>query len=226
MFMKRLPQEIRFLIFSIATISLVLGASSAFAFYSESFIPIVFEGVGNPNLVTVTPGYPPVIDPYAPPPTATPIPTPTPVVEPVRLPIIINPSPYSSIINQVIHFRGAFADVPFEGVVTAVTKATVLAPDYGDPIYPQGVFLVVFMDVTNHGLESDDVGYYSSFRIADSTNRKFDLAILDAQIAAEDQFGFSSVYTTIQPGFTTASVFVFDVLPTSEGFKLVSLSTW
>lgn len=53
-------------------------------------------------------------------------------------------------------------------VVVRFEYKTVLDAGFGTPQYPQGIFLVAIMDVTNHGLVSGEVGYYSSFRVQDS----------------------------------------------------------
>jgi hypothetical protein len=190
------------------------------------FLPIVYPG-GGYNYG----GYPPPGPPYPVDATATPItpdPSPTPELHPgsLNLPFILNNFTSDRIINQVIHFRGAFGNIPFEGRVTSIARVTSLTPAYGPSVYPQGVFVAVLMDVTNTGQESDEIGRYNSFKIADTENRKFDLASIDAHLAAEDQYERGSVYTTVQPGFTIPLVFVFDVLPASQGFQLVSLSAW
>ena len=97
---------------------------------------------------------------------------------------------------------------------------------YGPPVTPEGVFIVALMDITNSGLESDDVGYTCSFRVEDSIGRRFDMAELELQSAAQDEYGRDGVYDTIQPGFTSPMVFVFDVLPESTGLFLVSDCPW
>ena len=101
-----------------------------------------------------------------------------------------------------------------------------LVDDYRGPVYPGGIFVVALMSVTNHGLESDEVGRHSSFKVEDSVGRKFDIAELEVLWAAEDEYDRESVYEPIQPGFTKPLVFVFDVLPESAGLHLVSLSPW
>jgi hypothetical protein len=113
-----------------------------------------------------------------------------------------------------------------EGVVTASEYQPELYPDYGDPVAAHGIFVVVLVDVTNRGLESDDVGMYSSFRLEDSVGREFDMSDLEVLWAAEDMYGRASVYEPIQPGFTEPLVFVFDVLPASQGLHLLSESPW
>jgi hypothetical protein len=125
-----------------------------------------------------------------------------------------------------VRFKSAFEEVPLEGVVTFSEYRSVLYPDYGDPVYPGGIFVVALMDVTNYGLVSGEVSRYSSFRVQDSVGRQFDMADLEVLWAAEDEYDRESVYESIQPGFTEPLVFVFDVLPASEGLHLISLSPW
>ena len=128
--------------------------------------------------------------------------------------------------GSVIHILGWEKEVRLSGVVVRSEFQQTLAPDYGSPVTAQGKFLVVVLDVTNQGLQSDSVGSYSSFRAKDAAGREFDLAGLTVQMAAKDQYNLGGIYTTVQPGFTTQMVFVFDVLPAAQTFTLVSLSPW
>jgi hypothetical protein len=129
-------------------------------------------------------------------------------------------------VGEVVRFRGAWKDIQLEGLVTESLYRSVVYPDSGDPEYADGIFVVALMDVTNHGLESDEVGLHNSFKVEDSVGRKFDLAKLEVQLAAAEEYERESVYEPIQPGFTKSLVFVFDVLPQSQGLHLVSLSPW
>jgi hypothetical protein len=158
-------------------------------------------------------------------------PTPTPTTTP---PVVIATPTVTPTVDGMpvpasdnVKFRDWLDDeILLEGVVTFSEYQTVLTPDYGDPVTPQGIFVVILMDVTNHGLESGSVGMFSSFRLQDSQNRKFDMADLEAQWAAQDMYDRDGVYEDIQPGFTVPRVFVFDVLPSSTGLHLVSDSPW
>ena len=150
-------------------------------------------------------------------PTSTPEPTPTDTPAPVPDPI-----PEGS----GIHFMGWENNVPMSGVVVNSEFQQSLIPNNGSPVMPLGKFLVVVMDVTNNGLESDSAGRYSAFAVKDSEDHQFDMAELTIQWAAEDQYDLDGVYTDIQPGFTVRLVFVFDVLQNSQEFTLVSLSLW
>lgn len=149
-------------------------------------------------------------------------PTPTPTIMPTPTEAPADPIQ----VGSSIHFQGWATDVSFSGVVVDSEFQQVLTPDYGSPVTPQGKFLVVVMDITNNGLQSDSVGIYSSFYAKDSDERQFDLAELTVQWAAEDQYDLDGVYTDIQPGFTARMVFAFDVIPSSQIFTLVSLSPW
>lgn len=149
-------------------------------------------------------------------PTATSTPRPTSTPSP--------PPPVT--VGSHVRFKAAFYDQPFEGVVTSSGYRTSLYDSFWNKVYhPGGIFVVVIMNVTNHGTRSDEVGYYC-FAVRDSASRTFDLAEIDVQFAAEDEYNRDGVYTTIQPGFTRSQVFVFDVLPQSQGLHLVSLDPW
>jgi len=112
---------------------------------------------------------------------------------------------------------GRFDD--WQYTITDVTITHTLNGDYGD-VTSKGVFLVVFATVQNLGLESDYISRYD-FVTQDSSTRQFDMADLNAQWAAEDQFGRTGVYHDIQPSFIEDQVYVFDVLPESSGLYFV-----
>jgi len=96
--------------------------------------------------------------------------------------------------------------------------------DRGEAVEPEGIYAVALVNVTNHGLRSDEVGRHNSLWVQDDAGRLFDLARLDVHQAAEDTYGRKSLYYAIQPGFTVPMVFVFDVLPESRGLHLVSVT--
>lgn len=98
--------------------------------------------------------------------------------------------------------------------------------DYSTLYYPQDTFVVVLIDVTNHGLRSDKVGQHNSFKVEDSAGRVFDLASLNVHQAAEYTYQRESLYYAIQPGFTVPLAFVFDVLPQLEELRLVAVEPW
>ncbi len=157
-------------------------------------------------------------------------PTPTPVPAlPVKiyLPLVLRSWPLSPPlpVGTTVRFKGAWYDMPLEGVVTCSENCAVLY-NYSTPYYPQGTFVVVLMDVTNHGLRSDEVGQHNSFKAQDSLGRMFDLTSLNVHQAAEYTYQRESLYYPIQPGFTVPLVFVFDVSPQSEGLQLVAVEPW
>jgi hypothetical protein len=129
-------------------------------------------------------------------------------------------------IGHSIHFKGWEKGINFSGIVESSEFRQSLTPDFGSAVSAQGKFLVVVMNITNNGLQGDSVDRYMSFVAKDTANRQFDLADIFAQMAAKDQYNLGGVYTTIQPGFTARMVFVFDVLPASPTFTLISLSPW
>ena len=127
--------------------------------------------------------------------------------------------------GDTVRFKGTWYDMPFEGIVINSETRTVLY-DHDTPYYPQGIFVVVLMDVTNYGLRSDEVGQHNSFKAQDSAGRVFDLASLNVHQAAETTYQRESLYYPIQPGFTVPMVFVFDVLTQSEDLRLVAVEPW
>lgn len=143
-------------------------------------------------------------------PTATPLPTPTPPLLPV---------------GEVMRFRSYPYEAPFEGTIVGGYRTPYLQDYGGKPTEAKGTFLVLFMDVRNAGLESSSVTHLA-FRAQDSAGRLFDMAELQPQSAAQQQHNRQGVYDDIQPGFTAYCVFVFDVLPESTAFHLVSRSPW
>lgn len=136
------------------------------------------------------------------------------------------PLPPPLLAGEAVRFRGAWGDVPLEGKVYFSEYRDVLVDDTSGPVYPYGIFVVAVIDVTNTGLQSDEVGRYGSFGVRDSAGRQFDIAELEVLWAAEDEYGYDSVYEAIQPGFTRRLVFAFDVLSISQDLHLVSLSPW
>jgi len=143
------------------------------------------------------------------------------------LPFVIKQPPLPPLsLGETVRFSGAWDDVPLQGEVILSEYRGVLEDTYRGPVYPGGVFLVTVMDVTNYGLISDEVGTIGSFKVRDSAGRQFDIADLEVLWAAEDEYGYESVYEAIQPGFTKRLVFVFDVLPGSTDLHLMSLSPW
>lgn len=164
--------------------------------------------------------------------TGTVLPTETYAPSPfIYLPLVIQqpsppPPPAPLVVGETVRFAGAWNEVPLEGKVIFSEYRDVLIDDYDGPVYPDGVFVVAVMDVTNHGLESDEVGRYNSFKLRDSVGRQFDIAELDVLFAAQDEYDYDSVYTAIQPSLTKRLVFAFDVFPGSEDLYLISLSPW
>jgi len=128
-------------------------------------------------------------------------------------PIIPTPNPLpTSIVN--IGIPGSFDNWKY--TVTNVITTNTLTDDYYGVITAKGKFLVIFASVQNLGLEARYISRYD-FVIQDSLTRQFDMASLEAQWAAEDQYGRTGVYKDIQPSFTIAQVYVFDILPSASG---------
>lgn len=107
----------------------------------------------------------------------------------------------------------------FSGLITGAEKVDYLIDDT-EYIYPGQVFLIVYVDVANLDFVSDYVSRYD-LRIQDSLGRLFDMAVLEVQLAAEDQYGLSGVYQDIQPSFVEKQVYVFDIALDSVGLELV-----
>jgi hypothetical protein len=152
-----------------------------------------------------------------PPPTSTPEPTeeptPVPTEEPTPIPTE-EPTPGLLPVGHVVRF-----DV-FEGTIVDAMKADQLEGARGT-VLPAQVFVDVIVDVKNLGFVSSYVSRYD-LDLADSLGRRFDMASLEAQWAAEDQFGYSGVYTDIQPSFVERQVYVFDIALDSEGLELLA----
>jgi hypothetical protein len=108
----------------------------------------------------------------------------------------------------------------FSGTITGAEKVYHLQGDSGT-IYPNQVFVIAFVDVENLGYVS---GYVSTFdlQIRDSVGRLFDMADLEVQWAAQDQYGLTGVYEDIQPSFFEQQVYAFDVALDSQGLELVA----
>ncbi len=155
-----------------------------------------------------------------PPPTATATVTPFPTQPPSATPFVGPILP-----GTLLHFKGA-KGVPLSGTTVKSEFLSSITPHTGAPLSAQGIFLVVIMDVKNSGLTSDSVSLVNSFKVQDDANRAFDLAETKVQTAAKDQYNLRGATDSIQPGFTTRMVFVFDVLPTSQGLSLIAISSW
>ena len=89
---------------------------------------------------------------------------------------------------------GRFDD--WQYTVTGITTTSTLNGNYSTAT-ARGVFLVVLATVQNLGLESDYISGFD-FVAQDSSTRQYDMAGLNAQWAAEDQFGRTGVYHDIQ----------------------------
>ena len=169
----------------------------------------------------VVESYPPTWTPAAPRPTSTPAP-----VESTSTRKPTSQHPPQLVVGTTLRFLEFWHDVPMEGVVTHFERRESLYCTRWDrTVYPQGVWFVVLMDVTNHGQVSGCVGN-QSLKVKDSDGREFDMAELDAMWAAETEYGRGNALEDIQPGFTAELSFVFDVLPTSEGLHLISVDPW
>jgi len=84
---------------------------------------------------------------------------------------------------------------------------------WGNVVYPKGVFIVLFMNVVNHELTSGYVSGIGTFWMRDGGGPFFDMADLEMQWAAEDEYGRMGVYEDLQPQFVYEMVFAFDVPP-------------
>ena len=147
------------------------------------------------------PGAPPSATP-TPAPTATPPPTP------------------QSIIGQVFDFPAAFDKTPLRGTVTDF-KDNVVLSDNGKPLTPQGRFVAVFIRVTNLGNVKAEAGSYG-FVLADGRGRQYSLpGTLDPQFAARDLYKTHILYSDILPSLSDDEVFVFDVAPDANDFRMV-----
>lgn len=109
-----------------------------------------------------------------------------------------------------------------------VWQATITGADRVDrlegtsgTVYPDQIFVVALADINNLGYVSDSVSTLD-LRVRDSIGRQFDMADLDAQWAAQDQYERTGVYDAIQPGFVEGQAYVFDVALDSEELELIA----
>ena len=82
-------------------------------------------------------------------------------------------------------------------------------------------FAIVSMAVRNFGVVPDDVGT-ASFRLRDNQGRAFDMDFhewITAQLTAEDYYGGTGAYVTIQPGLSKDGLFVFLVPSNASGLS-------
>lgn len=135
--------------------------------------------------------------------TATPTPT---VVSPT-------PTPTATPESQWFLFLTGWDDVRMKGLPTDWIRRTSMADLWGDVVYPEGVFIVLLMDVQNCGIKSAFVSRYDTFWMRSGDGPFFDMAPLETQWAAEYEYGRIGVYETLQPQFIYQMVFVFDVPP-------------
>ncbi len=105
----------------------------------------------------VVESYPPTWTPAAPRPTSTPAP-----VEPTSTRKPTSQHPPQLVVGTTLSFFSVRNEVPMEGVVTHFERRESLYCTRWDrTVYPQGVWFVVLMDVTNHGQVSAYVGNLS-----------------------------------------------------------------
>ena len=107
----------------------------------------------------------------------------------------------------------------WEYTITDISTIYTLSGDSSTYI-AKGMFLVIFATMKNISLEFDNVSRYD-FVIQDLVTRQYDMAPLEVQWAAEDQYNRTGVYETIQPSFTEDQVYVFDILSTASGLFFV-----
>lgn len=153
-------------------------------------------------------------------PNCNPTSSPQPSAQPTTQPSPQPSAPPSNGIGQVFTFTGAFGEGSFRGTVTDI-KDNVSLTDNGKKLQPNGKYVAVFIQCANIGNSPAEVGSFS-FYLVDGRNRQFSLDDLDAQFAAEDQYGKKILYTTVQPGLSVEHVFVFDVPTDAGNFRMVA----
>jgi len=141
--------------------------------------------------------------------TPTPTVTSTPTKMPTKTPMVTS-TPVS---YQWFSFMTGYDDRKMKGLPTGRIRRSSLTNHWGDVIYPQGVFIVLFMDVVNYELTSGYVSRIDTFWMRDGYGPFFDMADLDVQLAAEDEYNRIGVYVDLQPQLVYEMVFVFDVSP-------------
>lgn len=126
------------------------------------------------------------------------------------------------LVGQVLDFAGWLGLGSLRGQVTGFQWAKAIPPS---PLFlrgatAQGRFAILFMRITNMGDEPTAVSR-DSFQLTDARGRRFPMAELEVQWAAEAYFRRPIVYTDIPPSHSETQVFVFDVAPDSVGLVLV-----
>lgn len=162
---------------------------------NAAFLPLL----SNNNLPTATPEPPPTALPTATeaPPTETPLPTTPPQPIPV---------------GESITCHG----------MRVVAQSSEIRDSLGGTPAPQGgQFLITIAHVTNVGFEPNDISRFD-VAVRDSQGRKFRMAELEAQWAAQDLYGYEGVYTDISPSLSETLVFVWLIAPGATGMSFVS----
>jgi len=147
------------------------------------------------------------------PPTATPTATQLPPTATATATSTSTPTPTATRQPQWLFFLTGFDDIRMKGLPTGSTRRTSMTDYWDDTVYPNGVFIVLFMDVVNCDMQSAHVSRIDTFWMRDGNGPSFDMAPLEAQWAAEYEYSRIGVYETLQPQFTYKMVFVFDVPP-------------
>lgn len=91
--------------------------------------------------------------------------------------------------------------------------------------YPDGVFVVVILDVTNLG-EFQDASPGPGLSIKDSSDEIFNPIGGQAQFLIREEYGVSSYWDDIPPGATGTIGLVYDVPLQAQGMYLVPRYGW
>jgi hypothetical protein len=99
------------------------------------------------------------------------------------------------------------------GTVTEVIEAGTI----GDAT-AKGKFVLVFLDVTNIGEVSAEIG--AGLQLQDSQGRVFNAADITPQFQASEQYKVRKTVDELQPGLSDKVVIVFDVAIDATGYLL------
>jgi hypothetical protein len=124
-----------------------------------------------------------------------------------------------NIIGQTIEYAEFSGKARLRATVTDVKEAAVIPAGSYEEARAKGKYVIVFLSVTNIGLESGDMA--SDVALKDSRGRTFDQADTSVLRNAADQYNLPVPYETIQPGITDNTLVVFDVAPDASGYVLV-----
>ena len=146
--------------------------------------------------------------------TATPTPTWAPPTSTPTATATSTPTPTATPAPQWMYFLTGYDDRKMRARdVGGGERRGSLIDYWGEIHYPKGVFVIVLLDVVNCEPMSGYVSGVGTLWLSHDGNTFFDMAELEVQWAAQDEYNRIGVYDTLQPQFIYKMVFAFDVPP-------------